>query len=201
MQIDPTQIPTREMYQWMVGLITPRPIAWVSTTDGVGNDNLAPYSFFNGVGAKPPLLMFCPANKRDGSPKDTLANIRASGQFAVNIVTEEVLQAMNISATEYGPDEDEFEMSGVGKIECEKISVPRVKESLVTFECELCQSLQLGFGPGGANLVIGKIVLVHADPNLVDSSGKLIEENLHSIGRMGGSSYTRTTDRINLPRK
>ncbi|MEM9586337.1 MAG: flavin reductase family protein, partial [Planctomycetota bacterium] len=98
MHIDPSQTSVSALYHWMVGLITPRPIAWVSTRSQEGHRNLAPYSFFNGVGAKPPTLMFCPANRDDGTPKDTLENIRQTGQFVINVVTESVLQAMNLTA-------------------------------------------------------------------------------------------------------
>ena len=98
MQFDPESLSIRDLYGWMVQLITPRPIAWVSTLSSTGIANLAPYSFFNGVGANPPTLVFCPSNNRFGEAKDTLANIRHTGEFVVNVVTEEWATQMNATA-------------------------------------------------------------------------------------------------------
>jgi flavin reductase (DIM6/NTAB) family NADH-FMN oxidoreductase RutF len=184
----------------MVGLITPRPIAWVSTISATGVANLAPFSFFNGVGANPPLIMFCPANGRSGKPKDTLANIQATGDFVVNLVTEEVAEAMNLTAAEYAADIDEFQLAQIDKEASTHVTPPRVAGSAAAMECRLHTSMQLGSGPGGANLVIGRIICIHVRDDLLDSDGKLIEDRLLTIGRLGGSSYVHTTDRFQLPR-
>jgi flavin reductase (DIM6/NTAB) family NADH-FMN oxidoreductase RutF len=200
MQLDPNQTSTRDLYSWMVRLITPRPIAWVSTlsTDGVAN--LAPFSFFNGVGANPPTIMFCPANKRDGTPKDTLNNIHRSGQFVVSIVTEPLADAMNVTSAELDADIDEFELAGIEKIDSKCVSPPRVAASLAAFECELHQAIQLGSGPGGANLVIGRIVWMHVGDALFNEQGDFDADRMTTIGRMGGEDYVRTRDRFSLPR-
>jgi flavin reductase (DIM6/NTAB) family NADH-FMN oxidoreductase RutF len=184
----------------MVRLITPRPIAWVSTLSADGIANLAPFSFFNGVGANPPTIMFCPANKRDGTPKDTLANIQQSGQFVVNLVTESVAQAMNLTAAEWEPDIDEFEMARIGRTESKYVSPPRVADSAAAFECQLHQAIQLGTGPGGANLIIGRIVSMHVADALFDDDGTFDAARLDTIGRMGGDDYVRTGDRFSVPR-
>lgn len=200
MILDVSEMKAREIYTWMVGLITPRPIAWVSTISSTGIVNLAPFSFFNGVGANPPLVMFCPANNRDGEPKDTLANVRDSGQFVVNLVTEQTAEAMNLTAAEYAPDVDEFEMAGIEKQDSMHVRPPRVAASAASMECVLHQAMQLGSGPGGANLVIGRILCIHVGDDLLDGEGGLVSERLHTIGRLGGAGYVRTRDRFEMPR-
>jgi flavin reductase (DIM6/NTAB) family NADH-FMN oxidoreductase RutF len=200
MQLNPAELSTRDLYSWMVRLITPRPIAWVSTLSADGVANLAPFSFFNGVGANPPTIMFCPANQRDGTAKDTLANIRRNGQFVVNLVTESVAESMNLTSAEVEPDVDEFEMAAVDQLDSTCVSPPRVAASAAAFECELLQAIGLGTGPGGANLVIGRILNVHVDDELLDEQGHFDAARLKTIGRMGGDQYVRTSDRFSLPR-
>jgi len=194
MQLDPESLSTRDMYLWLVQVITPRPIAWVSTMSRDGVANLAPFSFFNGVGANPPTVMFCPANNRDGGPKDTLANIQQTGEFAVNLVSFGDASAMNNSAAEYAANEDEFDLSAVRKLPCDKIAPPRVADAPVALECELHTAMQIGTGPGGANLVIGRIVAMHIEDRVLDDSGKVDPAKFDLIGRMGGSHYIRTGD-------
>ena len=198
MQLELSELSTRELYGWMVGLITPRPIAWVSTLSPAGVANLAPYSFFNGVSANPPTIVFCPANRRDGTPKDTLVNIQLTGQFVVNLVTDSLAQTMNQTSAEYEPDVDEFEMSQADKAPSTRVKPPRVAASAASLECELHHAVQLGVGPGGGNLVVGRIVHIHLDDELVDDQGKLVPQRLQTIGRLGGSGYLRTTDRFEM---
>lgn len=200
MQIDPAAKRTRELYSLLVGLITPRPIAWVSTVSSSGVTNLAPYSFFNGVGARPPLVVFCPANRRDGSPKDTLANIQQNGQFVVNVVTDELAEVMNQTSAEYEPNVDEFEMTATAKAESIRVKPPRVAAAAAAFECELHQATQFGSGPGGANLVVGRIVWMHVADALFDEQGTFRGSQLCTIGRLGGTDYVRTSDRFELQR-
>ena len=200
MQLDLSELSTRELYGWMVGLITPRPIAWVSTLSAEGIANLAPFSFFNGVSANPPTIVFCPANRRDGTPKDTLINIQRTGQFAVNLVTDAVAERMNQTSAEYEPDVDEFEMSHAAKAPSVKIKPPRVAASAASLECELHHAVQLGVGPAGGNLVVGRIVHIHLDDGLLDEQGRLVPQRLCTIGRMGGNGYIRTTDQFEIAR-
>ena len=200
MQINPADLSTRELYSWMVRLITPRPIAWVSTVSAAGIPNLAPFSFFNGVGANPPTIVFCPANNRHGQPKDTLVNIRQTGQFVVNLVTEIDAQPMNLSSSELDADVDEFDFASVDKASCQRVSPPRVAQASAAMECELVEAITLGTGPGGANLVIGRILWLHLDQRLFDEQGQFDAKRLDTIGRMGGQDYVRTRDRFSLPR-
>ncbi|MEM9643913.1 MAG: flavin reductase family protein [Planctomycetota bacterium] len=199
MNVDPQTLSTNAMYHWMVGLIAPRPIAWVSTRSSDGVDNLAPFSFFNGVGANPPSLMFCPVNDGSGNPKDSLVNVRETGVFAVNLVTESVAESMNQSSHAYPSDVDEFDMAMLEKVPCQRIAASRVAKVAACFECEMLHAISLGHGPGGANLVVGKIVHLHVDDAWIDD-GRLTHRRLQTIGRMGGSEYVRTTDRFEMSR-
>ncbi len=200
MQINPADLATRDLYTWMVRLITPRPIAWVSTLSDTGIANLAPFSFFSGLGANPPTVLFCPANNRSGRAKDTLANVLSSGQFVVNVVTESDAEAMNMTSSEWDADVDEFELAAVEKASCQVVSAPRVANASAAMECELLQAITLGTGPGGANLVIGRIVWIHLADRLMDADGDFDAKQLDTIGRMGGNDYVRTRERFTLPR-
>ncbi|TWU08035.1 flavin reductase family protein [Stieleria varia] len=194
MQLDLNDLSGSEIYQSMVSMITPRPIAWVSTlsTDGVAN--LAPFSFFTGVGVRPPTLVFCPANRGDGSPKDTLANIQRSGEFVVNIVTQTVARAMHLSAADVSPDVDEFELTGVDKADSLIVKPPRVAQCVAAMECRLHQVIQLAAGPGGANMVVGRIVGFHVDDEIVQD-GKMV---INTIARSGRSLYVAESDAFSL---
>ena len=199
MQLDPQLMSVKEIYQTMVRLITPRPIAWVSTIASDGTSNVAPYSFFNGVGANPPSVVFCPANKRDGTPKDSLRNIEATGEFVVNLVPFALREQMNHSAADFGADVSEFAACGIETIDSVCVRPPRVAESPAALECRLFQTMHLGAGPAGANLVIGEVVMFHICDD-VYSADAIDPEKLDFIGRLGGTEYVRTRDRFDLPR-
>lgn len=200
MQLNPDELSTGRLYRWMVSLITPRPIAWVSTVSTGGAVNLSPFSFFNGVGANPPSVVFCPANRPDGQPKDTLSNIRDTGQFVINLVTDELVDAMNATSAEYPRGVDEFDATRTAKADSAVVSPPRVAESAASLECQLHEAIQLGVGPGGANVVIGRIVWIHVNDRLLDPSGRLDPDRLATVGRMGGEDYVHTSDRFRMPR-
>lgn len=192
MEFDVEKLSLQETYLRMVQLITPRPIAWVSTMSVDGIANLAPYSFFSGVGANPPTLCFAPANKADGRAKDTLENIRRTGQFVVNLVTEPVAQAMHRSADDLEPDVDEFAFVGIDQAASVKVKPPRVKQAAAAMECTLHSAIALGTGPGGANLVIGNVVYFHVDDSLVD------QKVLPTIGRVGRREYLEVKETFRL---
>jgi len=134
MQFDPTNISPRAIYSLMVQLITPRPIAWISTVSNSGITNLAPYSFYNGVGANPPSLLFCPANKKDGSRKDSLTNVLETGEFVVNVVGMTDAERMNQSSAEYSADVSEIESLEIATLDSSIVGPPRVASSLAQFE-------------------------------------------------------------------
>lgn len=200
MKFAPEQIPVATLYQHLIRIIAPRPIAWVSTVSLSGVANLAPFSFFTGVGAKPPSVVFCPSNRRDGTPKDTLKNILDNGEFVINAVPFRLAKSMNLSSAELPPEDSEFDLTGIEAVESSIVRSPRVVESPVSLECTLMHHLNLSPGPGGANIVVGKIVQIHLDGAALDHEGLADPALLDLIGRLGGSSYCRTTERFEIAR-
>ena len=200
MQIDPEKLGVRDVYGMLVRAITPRPIAWVSTVSDEGVANLAPYSFFNGVCAKPPTVVFSPVNRRDGSKKDTIINIESNKQFVINMVPFSLAEKMNQTSAEYDFEVNEFSQAGLTEAASEKVKPPRVAESPIQLECELNQIVHVGEGPAAANLVIGTILLMHVDDSVLDDDGNICSAKVDLVGRMGGSSYCRTTERFDLDR-
>ena len=202
MIFDPSEIPFQETHKLMIGSIIPRPIAFVSTRSKDGKNNVAPFSYFNGVCSKPPTIMFAPARRGwDGEEKDTLINIRDTEEFVVNIVSESFAEKMVMCATDFDSDVDEFEISGLTTTNSQKIKPPRVGESKVSFECKLNQIVEIGNGTAGSGfLVIGTIVLFHIDDDVYDN-GRILLDKLQPLGRLAGNWYTRTTDTLKIDRK
>jgi len=206
MNVTPSELPHRELYDILISCVAPRPIAWVSTLSASGEPNLAPFSFFNCVSARPPLLAFSPAlrapqppNPASGEPKDTLRNIRETKEFVVGVVTYDLLEPMNTTSGEYESTVNEFELAKLTPVPSRIVRPARVGESPVSFECKLRQILEFSSEPAGGALVIGEIVAVHIeDRHLKD--GRIDRNSLDLIGRMGGIQYTRTRDRIELAR-
>ncbi len=200
MIIKPDEMPPHHFYRHMVWCITPRPIAWVSSCNADGLANLAPYSFFNGIGANPPTLMFSAVNRRDGSKKDTVANIETQKEFVVNIVSHANRESMNLSSADFPSDESEFDACKLTRGDSEYVKVPYVKEASIHMECSLNQIVHLGEGSLAANVIFGNILKVHIDDAILDADGAVDPEKLDTIGRLGGSSYSRTTERFDIPR-
>jgi flavin reductase (DIM6/NTAB) family NADH-FMN oxidoreductase RutF len=199
MQLDPEALEVRDRYALMIGLIQPRPIAWVSTISPDGKLNLAPFSFFTGICANPMTVCFAPVNDRNGKKKDTLLNVEATKQFVVNIATEENAEKMNQTSAPYAYGVSEFEKAGLTALPSIKVKPPRVSESPAAYECELVQIVRLGEGPLSGNLIIGRVVQIHVDDNIYNS-GKIRHQDLKTIGRMEGAWYSRTQDAFELPR-
>lgn len=200
MDFDPREVRPAVFYQHMIRTIVPRPIAWVSTVSGAGVSNVAPFSYFTGVGSRPPSLLFCPANNREGESKDTLRNIEENGEFVVNIVSGDVARPMNDSAASLPPDQSEFAACGLKEAKSHKVAPPSVAESPVQYECRVMQLLNIGDGPGGANIVLGEVVHLHIDERVIGTDGFADPQLLDAVGRMGGLTYCRTTDRFELDR-
>ena len=200
MRIDPAKISLSELYGWMISTIAPRPIAWVSSISGAGLTNLAPFSFFQGVTANPPTLLFSVVNDRHGEKKDTIRNIEVVPEFVVNLVSYDLREQMNRSSALLPYGESEFEFAGVTAAASELVRPPRVGEAPVSFECKLQQIVRVGEGPLAGNVVFGTILLMHMKDDLLDSDGRLDPAKLDAIARMGGECYTRTTDRFSLKR-
>src|SRR5579863_9484724 len=202
MDIRPELIPYRELYRILLSAVGPRPIAWVSTLSKDGVPNLAPFSFFNAVSAKPPMLGFAPALRQlehGHEPKGTLVNIRETGEFVVNIVTFELAEAMNVSSGEYEYGVNEFELAGLKMRASEVVRPPQVAASPVNFECKLHKILEFGTEPPSGSFVIGEIVAIHVEDSIVHE-GKIDGNAIDLIGRMGGMQYARTTERFEMQR-
>jgi flavin reductase (DIM6/NTAB) family NADH-FMN oxidoreductase RutF len=201
MEIDPLSLPWKSVYKILIGSVVPRPIGWISSIDAEGRLNLAPFSFFNVVGANPPHILFCPMIRgTDQKPKDTLRNVRATGEFVVNIVTEELAEAMNLSSTELPAEVNEFEISGLTPQPSTTVKPPRVAESPVHFECKVATIFDFGDQPGSGSVVIGRIIHIHVRDEVLIEPDKIDLEKLKPIGRLAGSGYCRVTDLFQMIR-
>lgn len=200
MLLDFTALEPRHAYPWMISMITPRPIAWVSTISAEGRHNLAPFSFFQGVTSNPPTLMFVPVNNRDGVKKDTVRNIEQTPEFVVNLVSAVLAETMNSTSALLPYGESEFETFGVQAEPSTRVRPPRVAASPVAFECSLYSIVPIGEGPLAANVVFGRILCAHVSDAILDERGRIDPAKLDTIGRMGGEEYCRTRDRFALPR-
>ncbi|MGA8742284.1 MAG: flavin reductase family protein [Terracidiphilus sp.] len=201
---DPSGHPQRQIYKLMTGIIVPRPIALVSTVDAAGNVNLAPFSFFAGVGSAPPTVLFCPAlrpagTEKAGQRKDTLRNVEETREFVINVVSAEIASQTNITAAEVGPEVDEFKLSGLTPLASEVVKAPRVAESPAQMECRLMQVIYTGDKPASGVVVLGEVVRFHVREDLVEDF-RVDPAGLDAVGRMAGNTWVRTHDRIELVR-
>ncbi len=188
MQIDPSVLSSQAQYQLTISVVVPRPIAWVSTINAQGARNLAPFSFFNAVAGAPPMLMLS-FSKRAGQIKDTLANILATREFVVNVVSQPLAQQMNATSENFPPEVDEFTAANLTAAPSAKVRAPRVTEALVSMECTLLQTLQLP--PSENTLVFGQVVWFHIAERVLDERGRVDPRKLEPVGRLGGSGmYT-----------
>lgn len=202
MHVLPAELSHRDFYRILIGAVAPRPIAWVSTLDRNGHPNLAPFSFFNVLSSKPPLLGFSPGLRlidNQSHEKDTLRNIRETQEFVVNVVTFDVAEKMNLTSGEYGHDVNEFELAQLTPAASEKVKPSRVAESPVSFECTLNRIIDFGAEWPSSSLVVGEIVSIHMGERVL-RDGRLDLNALDLIGRMGGNQYTRTTHRFDMER-
>jgi flavin reductase (DIM6/NTAB) family NADH-FMN oxidoreductase RutF len=201
--IDPAEHLPNQVYKIMSGIIVPRPIALVSTLDVHGIANLAPFSFFCGVGAVPPTLLFCPTLRSSGTDlvprKDTLRNVEETGEFVVNVVSELMAEAANAAASEVPPHVNEFELAGLTPVASDLVRAPRVAESPAHMECKLRQVIYTSQNPGGGVIVLGEIVRFHVRADLIENF-RIDPEGLDAIGRMAGNTWVRTRDRVELVR-
>lgn len=205
MELDPETLSRPDRYKLLIGCIVPRPIAFVSTVSPEGRHNLAPFSFFAGVAAEPMTLLFCPANKPDGTEKDTLRNARApgeggTGEFVVNAAVEAYERRVAAAAEPLPYGESEFEHVGLTPAPARAVRPPRVAESPVAFECRTLRVISLAPGaPSGGNIVIGRVVHVHVRDGIIDERLRTDPAKLAAIGRMGGLAYCRTRERFEMP--
>jgi flavin reductase (DIM6/NTAB) family NADH-FMN oxidoreductase RutF len=176
-------------------LVSPRPIAWVSTRDADGNDNLAPYSSSNYVTSAPPVVVFNASHRDDGDLKHSARNAIDTGEFAVNLVTEDVLEAMDHTSASVPRGESEFDLAGLDRAPCETIDAPRVAEAAATMECTLHDSVEVY----NKVMVLGEVQHVHLDERLL-TDGEIDMHNVDAVGRLGGPYYT-DVDLMELERR
>jgi flavin reductase (DIM6/NTAB) family NADH-FMN oxidoreductase RutF len=195
MQIDPALHSTIENYKLLTNLVVPRPIAWVTSQSQSGVINLAPFSFFNAVGSDPLYVIISIGRRDDGELKDTANNIEFSREFVVNLVTEELFDAMNISAADFPAEQSELEAAHLHTAPSVHIKTPRVAQAQASLECKLFSAQPLGAN----TLFIGEVVMFHVADHLIGP--RLHVNNFAPIGRLGSPSvYCRTTDRFDIAR-
>lgn len=204
LSINPADHQVHEIYKLMVGLIVPRPVALVSTVDLDGIPNVAPFSFFSGVGSNPPTVLFCPAlrsrgDRRPDNRKDTLRNVEQTGEFVINIVSSAIAEAANATAADVDPEIDEFQLAGLTAIPSEIVRPPRVAESPAQFECKLLQIVFTGENSGAGVIVLGEILRVHLAAHL-EHNFRVDPAGLDAVGRMAGNTWVHTRERFDLER-
>ena len=203
-ELDPAALSPGERYKLLIGGIVPRPIAFVSTISRDGRTNLAPFSFFCGVGSNPMTLAFCPASDGAGGDKDTLRNCLpedqgGTGVFVVNVASEAYERKVALAAEPLPPGESEFDLTGLTPLPGVRVTAPRVAESPLAFECRTLQVIRTNPGaPAAGNLVLGEVLYVHAHANVINERLHVDPDRLAAIARMGGLGYCRTRDRFDM---
>jgi len=183
-----------QLQDYLQYAIAPRPICFASTIDIDGNINLSPFSFFNMFSTKPPVCVFSPARRvRDNTTKHTLENVLEVKECVINIVNYDMVQQMSLASTEYAKGVNEFEKSGFTMLKSELVSPPRVAEAPVQFECIVNQVIPLGENHGAGNLVLAEIKLIHINENILNDEGKIDQQKIDLVARLGGDWYCRVT--------
>jgi len=199
MKLDPENLSASDTHELLTATIAPRPIAFVSTVGEDGVYNLAPFSLFNAICVKPSLVGFSIAPGREGRKKDTLQNIEATGEFVLNVVSEDIAQAMNQASYAYPSEVDEFKEVGLTPLKADLVRAPMVAESLINLECRLQNILELGEAPAITSFVIGEVLRLHVKDELY-AGGNIEMSRLKTIGRLGGELYCRTRDIFEMKR-
>ncbi len=194
MVITPGEISTKQLHAYLLGSVAPRPICFASTIDKEGNPNLAPFSFFNVFGSKPPVCIFSPARRvRDNTIKHTLENIQETREVVINVVTYDMVQQMSLSSCEYPKGVNEFIKSGFTPVASEIVKPFRVKEAPVSLECKLMQIIETGTEGGAANLIICEIIKMHIDERILDEEQQIDPHKIDLVARMGKDFYCRAS--------
>ncbi|WP_316806332.1 flavin reductase family protein [Pedobacter agri] len=185
-----------QLQDYLQYAIAPRPICFASTIDAEGNINLSPFSFFNMFSTKPPICVFSPARRvRDNTTKHTLENVLEVKECVINIVNYDMVQQMSLASTEYAKGVNEFEKAGFTMLQSELVTPPRVAEAPVQFECVINQVIPLGDSHGAGNLILAEIKLIHINENILDENGKIDQQKIDLVARLGGDWYCRVTER------
>lgn len=190
--IDPKKVTPQQFHGYLVGAVTPRPIAFASTIDAQGNVNLSPFSFFNCFGHNPPLLVFSPTRSgRTNTTKHTYENVREVPEVAISIVNYAMVHQVSLASGEYPKGVNEFRKAGFTEVPSEMIKPPRVGEAPVSMECKVLQVIQMGDSGGAANLVICQVVLMHVKEEILDEAGYIDPFRLDAVARLGRDWYCR----------
>ena len=200
MQFQTSDISALDNYRLLVGGVTPRPIAWISTQSAEGVNNLAPYSFFSVASCNPPVLMFTQLQPKEGGNKDTLNNLLATNECVINIVNADAAEAMNQTCAALPSTQSEFEFAGVSA--CASVSVKplSVADAPVRYECRLREVLNLSSVPAGGTVVLLDVLSIYVRDDLLNDEGAIKQGMLGSVGKMGGDWYAKTTDLFELKR-
>lgn len=194
MILDPGVTASADVYRFMIGVVVPRPIAFVSTISKDGRHNVSPFSFFNAIASRPPLLGIS-INARGGEPKDTLRNIRDTGDFVINVV-DEALNARVVEASgDWPADVDEFELAGLTAAPSDRVKSPRVGEAPVSLECVLERIVDFGT----TSLVVGEMVWAHVRDDVL-TDGRVDPLKLRPVGRLGGDGYSVVREVVHVAR-
>ena len=200
MYLDTREISARDTYRLLIGSVVPRPIGWVTTVsvDDVGN--LAPFSFYMAATGNPPTVVLS-TSMRDGEPKDTLRNVKEIPEFVLNVVSEDVAEAMNATSEEFPADIDELLAAGLTAVPSSRVRPMRVAEAPINMECRLVQLVPVGDPTTGSTLIIGEVLAWHVRDDVFDADRMRIRQDLlRAIGRMAGDGYCRTRDQFEMIR-
>jgi flavin reductase (DIM6/NTAB) family NADH-FMN oxidoreductase RutF len=192
--IDPAKTLTKDLHQFLLGCVAPRPIAFASTIDEEGNANLAPYSFFNCFSSNPPILVFS-SNRRvaDNSTKDTLHNVRKTGEVVINVVNYNIVRQMALASVSFPKEISEFKKTGLTPIPSDLVKPFRVKESPAHMECRVKDIITLGEHGGAGHLIICDVLRMHIDENVIDERNRIDPHKIDLMGRMGRAYYVRAS--------
>lgn len=192
MTIDPKSTTVSKFHSYLLGAVGPRPIALASTVDIKGNPNLSPFSFFNVFSANPPIVIFSPARRgRDNSTKHTYHNAKDTREVVINVVNYDIVQQTSLSSTEYPEGVNEFVKSGLTPLASNLVKPFRVAESPIQIECKVRDVVELGTEGAAGNLVICEVLLIHVNDAFLDLDGKIDQQKIDLVGRMGGDFYCR----------
>jgi flavin reductase (DIM6/NTAB) family NADH-FMN oxidoreductase RutF len=197
-QIDPGTLDRKGRYHLMISILVPRPIAWISTVDGQGRRNLAPFSYFGGIASSPPLVGVSIARRR-GAKKDTLRNLEETGEGVIHLPTEDLADRMVLTSGDFPPEEDEFTLAGLTPVASTHVRAPRIGEAPVAMECRVERIIELGDSGDSNSFVIARVVFLHVRDDLLED-GRVQIERFRPVGRLGGESYCRLRDVFEIGR-
>lgn len=200
MQLDFTQLSKAESYRWLASTVTPRPIAWVTTLSADGKSNLAPFSFFQVISDSPPTLLVNTSVREDGSVKDTLRNVRETGELVIHLVSAAQAEAMNATAAWLPHGDSEIEHAGIATVPSERVAPPRVVGAPVAFECQLAEIMPYPAQNPSSMLIFARVLLAHIDESVMQDERHVDPAKLDLVGRLGGTQYSYTRDTFSMIR-